>query len=386
MTGGEEGSKLLSNSASNPTPETDEVRVRVSMGRAVQDPELGERGEDEGTSAVNIPEEVAEATASAEEVVSSIVPEPEQEVELDMEREEHQEGLQPETNVARVHEFVSDWRIIEKQAKEFKRKREEEIKDGKTNKGDGKWESGNKKEKAKKRKERVVTSTPKEKEVEKGVEADVESKAREDEDNIKRKEGRRRGENTETEKVEKGRRCGRCEACNRKCKVCEEGGKCGQRMRNKGSVGRPECIKPQPPKRKPAGTPGAVSQTLIGRFQGSGKRNMRLRAGSTSGELNPGEGRLLGKPPEGTKFRLQQKGDTVQDAEVARECLEETFPQTPAKPPDKLTRNYDKEGEEIARAENRPGHKDTQNLPHKEGERDKGQDVTREPPFKPSPT
>ena len=131
MTGGEEGSKLLTNSASNPTPETDEVRVRVSMGRAVQDPELGDRGEDEGTSAVNIPEEVAEATASAEEVVSSIVPEPEQEVELDMEREEHQEGLQPETNVARVHEFFSDWRIIEKQAKEFKRKREEEIKDGK---------------------------------------------------------------------------------------------------------------------------------------------------------------------------------------------------------------------------------------------------------------
>ena len=103
MTGGEEESKLSTNSASNPTPETDEVRVQVSMGRAVQDPELGERGEDEGTSAVNIPEEVAEATASAEEVISSIVPEPEQEVELDMEREEHQEGLQPETNVARVH-------------------------------------------------------------------------------------------------------------------------------------------------------------------------------------------------------------------------------------------------------------------------------------------
>ena len=146
-------------------------------------------------------------------------------------------------------------------------------------------------------------------------------------------------------------------------------------MRNKVCVGRPECKKPQPPRRKPAGTPGAVSQTLKGRFQGSGKRNMRLRAGSTSGELNPGEGRLLGKPPEGTKIGQQQKeGDTVQDTEVARECLEETSLQTPAKPPDQLTRDNDKEGEETERAENRPGHKDTQNLPHKQGE----QDVTRE--------
>ena len=152
VTGGEEGSELLTKSASNPTPETDEVRVRVSMGRAVQDPELGEREEEEGTGAVIIPEEVVEATASAEEIVSIIVPEPEQEVQLDMEREEHQEGLQPETNEARVHDFFSDWRIIEKRAKEFKRKREEEIPDRKRNKEYGKRESGNKKEKTRKRK------------------------------------------------------------------------------------------------------------------------------------------------------------------------------------------------------------------------------------------
>ena len=139
-------------------------------------------------------------------------------------------------------------------------------------------------------------------------------------------------------------------------------------MRNKGCVGRPYCNKPQPPRHKPAGTPGAIGKTLIGRFQETGKRNTRLRAGSTSGEQHLGGKRLQGKPPEGTQVCLQKK---VADAtptlnmEVARGVLEETVMETPPKPPDQHTESGP-EVEELGRAGG--------------GEQGKEQDVRIEPP------
>ena len=195
------------------------------------------------------------------ELVTQEVQEQERQEGQDIGIEKEQEVLQtPATtessNSPRMHDFFSDWKMIEKRAKEFKKKRGEEIRERKKKKEDTKKDAHKKKEKGGKRS--ILTSTPQEKEVEQGGEADVESEARADVEN-------------EDRRGEKGRdrRCGRCEACNRKCKTCDDGGKCGQRIRNKGCVGRPDCKKPRPPRRRPIGTPGAVSQTLIGKFQES---------------------------------------------------------------------------------------------------------------------
>ena len=141
-------------------------------------------------------------------------------------------------------------------------------------------------------------------------------------------------------------------------------------MRNNGCVGRPDCSKPQPPRRKPAGTPGAVSETLLGRFQETEKRNMRPRAGSTSGDHNLVGKRLHLKPPIGSQVDLQQVEETCGDntANVEMEGDKgspgETGLTTPPKPPDQVSDDQEREEEKL----------------EKEASKDKRQEVRRESP------
>ena len=230
----EEGVQMLTDPTNNPRDETEavnEVRVRVSMGSAVQDPELGERGEEEVVEIV-VHEE---AEANAEEDVNLEVLETDQEEGQGREMHKEQDlNSQSQTHLSlgsspRLHEFFSDWKRIDKRAKDFKRKREEEIREKKKNKGANKNKATPSKEKVFKKKEKIVTSTPKDKEAEKGVEGDVESEARADEEEGSKKEGRESGAHRESKKCEKLRRCGRCEACNKKCKMCEESTTCRTR-------------------------------------------------------------------------------------------------------------------------------------------------------------
>ena len=225
----------------------------------------------------------------------------------------------------RVHEFFSNWKLIDRRSKDSHKKMEEDAVERKKKKEeDRKKKDARKCAKERKGEKRLITSTPVDKrgreeceedgELREAVrgekeggekstsvkkkknkkpllrknppesfvdivvegdegEADAESEAREEEEGVE--EDRMQG---------KVRRCGRCPACVTKCKECEEGGRCAMKRQNKGCLNRPGCVKPRPPCKKPAGTPGALGKTMLSKFQyndtekrARGLRNKRVQ-------------------------------------------------------------------------------------------------------------